>query len=166
MCFQIQALDCGFFGEEPTSRCYLPKSNPATPDHSDFRSESVKTLPPQPFAAAWLLGEVREQPEKLVPADGKDISSFTVTLIGKMGTARGDGNNSFVVSFMATIDSAYQQLLQELQAWAPRAPKMPISEPSVVTVRNMDEPQSSDAPISMTITVEGSDRADSIEPGD
>jgi hypothetical protein len=117
-------------------------------------------------AAAWLLGEVREQPEKLVPADGKDISSFTVTLIGKMGTARGDGNNSFVVSFMTTIDSAYQQLLQELQAWAPRAPKMPISEPSVVTVRNMDEPQSSDAPISMTITVEGSDLADSIEPGD
>jgi hypothetical protein len=46
-----------------------------------------------------------------------------------MGTARGDGHNSFVVSFMATIDSAYQLLLQELHAWIPRAPKMPTSEP-------------------------------------
>ncbi len=115
-------------------------------------------------AAAWLLGEVREQPEKLVPTDGKHISSFTVTLIGKMGTARGDGNNSFVVSFMATIDSAYQLLLQEMQAWAPRAPKMPISEPSVVTVRNMDDSHSSHEPISMTITDTGFDRPDSIEP--
>lgn len=115
-------------------------------------------------AAAWLLGEIREQPEKLIPADGKDISSFTVTLIGKMGTARGDGNNSFVVSFMATIDSAYQLLLQELQAWAPRPPKMPISEPTVVAVRNMDEPQDFGEPISMTAAHEGSDQADSIEP--
>jgi hypothetical protein len=81
-----------------------------------------------------------------------------------MGTARGDGNNSFVVSFMATIDSAYQLLLQELQAWAPRPPKMPISEPTVVAVRNMDEPQDFGEPISMTAAHEGSDQADSIEP--
>lgn len=115
-------------------------------------------------AAAWLLGEIREKPEKLIPADGKDISSFTVTLIGKMGTARGDGNNSFVVSFMSTIDSAYQLLLQELQAWAARPPKMPISEPTVVAVRNMDEPQDFGEPISMTAANEGSDQVDSIDP--
>ena len=115
-------------------------------------------------AAAWLLGEIREKPEKLIPADGKDISSFTVTLIGNMGTARGDGNNSFVVSFMSTIDSAYQLLLQELQAWAARPPKMPLSEPAVIAVRNMDEPQDFGEPISMTVANEGSDRADSIDP--
>lgn len=81
-------------------------------------------------AAAWLLGEVREQPERLLPPDGKEISYFSITLMGKMGTARGDGSNSFVSSFMATIDSAYQLLLQELQAWAPRAPKLPNAKPS------------------------------------
>lgn len=91
------------------------------------RVETWVKRSPRP-SAACLLGEVRAQPEKLLPADGKDISSFTVTLIGKMGTARGDGNNSFVVSFIATIDSAYQLLLQELQAWTPRAPKMPVSD--------------------------------------
>lgn len=76
-------------------------------------------------AAAWLLGEVREQPEKLLPADGKEISSFTITLIGRMGAGRGDGNNSFVASFMATVDASYQSLLQELHGWSPRAPRLP-----------------------------------------
>ena len=114
-------------------------------------------------AAAWLLGEVREQPEKLLPGDGKDISSFTVTLLGKMGTARGDGNNSFVVSFMATIDSAYQLLLQELQAWAPRAPKMPILEPIVVKVDHADDAQRNHQPDSMPITLEDSVSSNEIE---
>jgi hypothetical protein len=98
-------------------------------------------------AAAWLLREVREQPEKLLPENGKEISAFTVTLIGKMGTARGDGNNSFVVSFMSTIHSAYQSLLQELQGWAPRAPKMPILETSLVAERHTAEPSQSFDPI-------------------
>jgi hypothetical protein len=117
-------------------------------------------------AAAWLLGEVRDQPEKLVPADGKDISSFTVTLIGKMGTARGDGNNSFVVSFMATIDSAYQLLLQELQAWTPRAPKMPVSEATVIAVPEVEEIRSPDQPIasSAPIAGEGFVRQEEAEP--
>lgn len=117
-------------------------------------------------AAAWLLGEVRDQPEKLMPVDGKDISSFTVTLIGKMGTARGDGNNSFVVSFMATIDSAYQLLLQELQAWTPRAPKMPVSEATVAAVPEVEEIRSPDQPIasSAPIAGEGLDRQEEVDP--
>lgn len=115
-------------------------------------------------AAAWLLGEVREQPEKLIPTDGKDISSFTVTLIGKMGTARGDGNNSFVVSFMATIDSAYQQLLQELQAWTPRAPKMPVSEPTEVKVSDVEESQSMNQSVLRPVMEENPSRGNEMEP--
>jgi hypothetical protein len=44
-----------------------------------------------------------------------------------MGVKRGDGSNSFVSSFVNAIDSAYLGLLQNLQSWTPKAPKMPIA---------------------------------------
>jgi len=68
-----------------------------------------------------------EHPEKLLPTDSREISNFTITLISSMGVKRGDGSNSFVSSFVNAIDSAYLRLLQNLQSWTPKAPKMPIA---------------------------------------
>ncbi len=82
----------------------------------------------QPIAAC-LLGEAMEHPEKLVPSDNREISSFTVTQISRMGTKRGEGSNSFVSSFVEAVDRAYEGLLQNLHAWTPKAPKMPMSVP-------------------------------------
>jgi hypothetical protein len=80
----------------------------------------------QPVAAC-LLSEAMEHPEKLLPTDSREISNFTITLISSMGVKRGDGSNSFVSSFVNAIDSAYLGLLQNLQSWTPKAPKMPIA---------------------------------------
>ncbi|MGA0011362.1 MAG: hypothetical protein ACO3ID_11385, partial [Candidatus Nanopelagicales bacterium] len=77
-----------------------------------------------------LLGEALQKPELLVPADGREITAFTATLISPMGTARGEGKRSFVDSFLNAVDTTYKAILESLQAWAPKAPKLlPTSNP-------------------------------------
>jgi hypothetical protein len=76
-------------------------------------------------AAACLLSDAIDKPELLVPSDGKEISQFIITMISPMGTKRGTGRNSFVDSFLAAIDAAYQGVLENLHPWAPKAPRLP-----------------------------------------
>ena len=78
----------------------------------------------QSAIAACLLSDAQERPELLVPTDGREISQFIITLISPMGTKRGSGRNSFVDSFLSAIDEAYQGLLQNLQPWTPKAPRL------------------------------------------
>lgn len=79
----------------------------------------------QQAAAACLLGEALEAPDKLLPPENKEIWSFVVTLISPMGTKRGEGKASFVGSFLGSVDTAYVSLLENLHAWTPKAPKLP-----------------------------------------
>jgi hypothetical protein len=79
-------------------------------------------------ANACLLSEAHGRPETLVPADGKEISQFVVTHISSMGTKRGEGKNSFVTEFLASVDTAYQAFLENLHAWTPKAPRLPDTQ--------------------------------------
>ena len=99
----------------------------------------------QQAAAACLLENALETPEKLLPADNKEISSFVVTLISPMGTKRGEGKGSFVGSFLASVDDAYVSLLQNLQAWTPKAPKLP-QQPGTAALNVQATDPTSDAP--------------------
>lgn len=94
---------------------------------SGTRVETFVKRGQQP-AAACLLGEAQEKPEKLLPIDNREISTFVVTLISPMGTKRGEGKSSFVSSFLDSIDVAYKGLLENLHAWTPKAPKLPSAE--------------------------------------
>lgn len=85
----------------------------------------------QQSSAACLLSEAIEKPERLVPDDGREIVAFVVTLISPMGSKRSEGKNSFVGSFLASVELAYQGILENLQAWSPKAPKMPQQSSAV-----------------------------------
>jgi len=89
-------------------------------------------------SAACLLSEAINAPQTLLPTDGKEITSFTVTLISSMGSKRGEGKNSFTGSFLTAVDAAYIALLENLHAWTPKAPKLPpqqTPEPAGATTR-------------------------------
>lgn len=79
----------------------------------------------QQSSAACLLSEALEKPERLVPDDGREIVAFVVTLISPMGSKRSEGKNSFVGSFLASVEVAYQGILENMHAWTPKAPKLP-----------------------------------------
>jgi hypothetical protein len=83
----------------------------------------------QQASAACLLSEATENPERLVPDDGREITGFVVTLIGAMGSQRGEGRNSFVSSFLNAVELAYQGILENLRPWTPKAPKLPQQAP-------------------------------------
>jgi len=86
-------------------------------------------------SAACLLSEALEKPERLVPDDGREIVAFVVTLISPMGSKRNEGKNSFVGSFLDSVELAYQGILGNLQSWSPKPPKLPQqSLPSEVTL--------------------------------
>jgi len=92
-------------------------------------------------AAACLLGEAHDHPEKMLPPDAKEISGFIVTLISPMGTKRGEGKNSFVSNFLSSVDTAYQAFLENIQEWMPRAPKLPQGSVPLPDVTNAVIPE-------------------------
>ena len=73
-----------------------------------------------------LLGAVREDAACLLyQADLKrEPRSFTVTAAKAMGKKRGKAEGSFVRETRAQTFAFYRELIQELKAWQPRAPKL------------------------------------------
>ena len=70
-----------------------------------------------------LLSDARKKPELLVPADGRDISGFTLTYIQKVGTKRGRGKGSFIDSVIDTIEDFYNSVLENLTPWVAKPSK-------------------------------------------
>jgi hypothetical protein len=71
-----------------------------------------------------LLGAVRADPSLLLPEKGKEIRAFRLTLARDVGLNRATGRGSFIDSVVASTKSFYRDVLQNLTAWKPRAPRL------------------------------------------
>ncbi|WP_314507533.1 hypothetical protein [uncultured Microbacterium sp.] len=73
---------------------------------------------------AELLRTVRENPSILVVDPTKEIKSFTITYLGKMGTNRLAGRSGFIDSVMDGIFISYDLIGQQLKDWAAAPPRL------------------------------------------
>jgi hypothetical protein len=73
---------------------------------------------------AELLRVARENPGVLVTDPTKEIKSFTVTFLGKMGANRLSGRSGFIDSVIDGIFTSYDQIGQHLKDWAAAPPRL------------------------------------------
>jgi hypothetical protein len=71
-----------------------------------------------------MLPAAQANPASLLPADGRELSVFTVSLCRPMGLKRGVGRKSFIDSVLTTVDEFYADVVQHLAEWKPTAPRM------------------------------------------
>lgn len=95
----------------------------------------------QRAGTAELLGTARENPGALVADPSKEIKSFSVTYIGKMGSNRLAGRSGFIDSVMDAIFVTYDVVGQRLKDWSAAPPRLRKPEEVVV-----DEQVSNDIP--------------------
>lgn len=77
---------------------------------------------------ASMFADAQSDPTKLVPTDSREIFTFTLTLIEKLGTKQGDGNGSFIETVVGGVETAYQVMLENLKEWTPKAPRLGVPE--------------------------------------
>jgi hypothetical protein len=100
--------------------------------------DAPDTLRIEAFAArqrggtAELLKTAREDPGVLVADPTKEIKSFTVTYIGKLGGARLAGRSGFIDSVMDAILESYDVVGQRLKDWSAAPPRLRKPEEVVV----------------------------------
>lgn len=70
------------------------------------------------------LSDLRQGLIDLDLDSAREISSFNVSLVGKMGTKRTAGSGSFIDSVIGLISTTYGELLQKVKPWQPAAPKL------------------------------------------
>jgi hypothetical protein len=90
---------------------------------------------------AELLKTLREDPSALVADPSKEIKSFTISYLGKMGGARLAGRSGFIDSVMDAILTSYDLVGQRLKDWSAAPPR--LRKPDEVVV---DEEVSKDLP--------------------
>jgi hypothetical protein len=73
---------------------------------------------------AELLRTVRDDPSVLITDPSKEIRSFTLTYIGKMGANRLAGRSGFIDSVMDGIFTSYDLIGQQLKDWAAAPPRL------------------------------------------
>lgn len=71
-----------------------------------------------------LLGDVRGDPSRLVPLDGRELATFVISLCRPMGLQRGAGPKTLIDSVVTTIDAFYVEVVQRLKEWSPPTPSM------------------------------------------
>ncbi len=81
-------------------------------------------------SSSLLLSEALEAPERLLSATdpAREPRSFRIALSQKMGTKRGKEEGSFVNETRRQAIDFYRDLIQDLRAWQPSAPKLPREE--------------------------------------
>ena len=80
--------------------------------------------------ATATLGEVRKDGKRLLLPDDprRGPSQFTVAMDRAMGAKHGRGKGSFVASVEALVRAFYHDVLQDLAAWVPPAPRLASPE--------------------------------------
>lgn len=73
---------------------------------------------------AELLGTVRENPNILVADPTREIKTFTITYLGKMGANRLAGRSGFIDSVIDGIFNSYDLIGQQLKDWAAAPPRL------------------------------------------
>lgn len=81
------------------------------------------------FADSELLGMVRGDPKTLLGGTDRAPRSFTVVETRKVGTKRRKGSGSFVSDVENLVDEFYREVVQDLKAWTPPAPKLAEEKP-------------------------------------
>lgn len=74
------------------------------------------------------LGDIRSQPEALLPPSDKEIRGFQVSLGRNMGLKRDASKGSFIDSVISTTEEFYRTVLQDLRRWKPTPPKLKPKE--------------------------------------
>jgi hypothetical protein len=74
-----------------------------------------------------LLRVVREDPSRLIDSSQKEVRTFRVAASSPIGAKRSAGRGGFIDSVLAAIDGFYAAVVEQLQPWAPKAPKLPKS---------------------------------------
>jgi hypothetical protein len=77
--------------------------------------------------SSLLLDEARDAPERLLSSVNptREPRSFRIALTRKMGTKRGKEDGSFVRETRKQAIDFYRDIVQDLRAWQPPAPKLP-----------------------------------------
>ncbi|MBT3942093.1 MAG: hypothetical protein HOC77_10625 [Chloroflexi bacterium] len=77
-----------------------------------------------------LLGRLREDPDKGLDEHRSNAPrAFRIALSADMGIKKGSGTGSFIGSVTDILDECYGTIVQNLKAWAPRAPRLPKLNP-------------------------------------
>jgi hypothetical protein len=74
--------------------------------------------------AAELLRDVRRDPALLIGAPARDLRAFRVALTGPLGAKGGTGRGTFIESVLEGIGSFHAEVIQNLKAWTPNAPRV------------------------------------------
>jgi hypothetical protein len=90
---------------------------------------------------AELLRTARENPASLISDPAKELRSFTIAYLGKMGGNRSAGRGGFIDSVMDAVMSSYELIGQRLKDWSAAPPR--LRQPGEVEV---DEEIRSDLP--------------------
>jgi hypothetical protein len=108
---------------------------------------------------AELLRDVREDASRLIADPKRELRSFRVATVTRMGTKRGRGRGAYIDSLIEAVDAFYADVLQHLKAWSAAPPRMrepaetpPVSPPSLAATAQSSqdgaEPSSTAAPAS------------------
>ncbi len=89
------------------------------------------------------LGAIREDPTALLPAGGRQVRAFRLSLTRDIGLNRAAGRGSFIDSVIGASKMYYRDVLQNVTAWKPRAPKLP-AQVTENEQRPSDTPQAID----------------------
>jgi hypothetical protein len=91
--------------------------------------------------SALLLGEAREYPQRLLSAAEarREPRAFSLAVTRRMGAGRGKAQGSFVRETRRQVFDFYGDIVQNLKAWQPRAPKLP-EPPAAVPLDPQPEP--------------------------
>lgn len=89
-------------------------------------------------AIVALNSEAQAYPERLIPTDGREITGFTLTVMQKLGTKRGNGAGSFISTVVEAIELSYNSVLEKLSTWTAKAPKLPVEK--LDSLNSVDSP--------------------------
>ena len=74
------------------------------------------------------LGAIREDPSVILPDRTREIRSFRLSLRRDAGLNKQAGRGSFIDSVLGNVKTFYGEVLQQLTAWKPHAPKLRSAE--------------------------------------
>ena len=92
--------------------------------------------------AAWkssvnaTLADAREDPSRLIPPGNREIREFRISLTRDLGLNRATGRGGFIDSVIGAVKLFYGEVLQNVTAWKPRAPRLPQASQPVTDLPN------------------------------
>lgn len=118
-------------GKPATRVNWLLRQLRAAPTELQVRAQTARA---REAGASYRLADLLDDPKPLAGNGPAEIRGFTVTLSQPAGTKRGQGRGSFVSSVTGQVDHFYAEVVQNLKAWAPLAPRVPTAAPAPLVI--------------------------------